>query len=162
MMEGVLRVVPGYAGGHVANPTYEQVCAGSTGHAEVVRIDYDPKRVAYRDLLTVFFASHDASQKNRQGDDVGEQYRSIILYTSEAQKAEAEAFIGELNASAREGKPIVTALEPLHDFYEAEDYHRDYFTKNPHARYCELIINPKLEKVQKEFAALLARVPPEQ
>ena len=155
MMRGVSDVRPGYAGGTVANPTYNQVCEGTTGHAEVVRIEYDPTQVQYRDLMTVFFGSHDPTTLNRQGNDVGTQYRSIIFTTTEGQKEEAEAFITELNASATDGKPIVTEVEPLTTFYEAEDYHHDYFAKNTSAMYCQLIINPKLEKVQKSFAALL-------
>ena len=155
MMRGVSDVRPGYAGGTVVNPTYNQVCEGTTGHAEVVRIEYDPAQVQYRDLMTVFFGSHDPTTLNRQGNDVGTQYRSIIFTTTEGQKEEAEAFIAELNASATDGKPIVTEVEPLTTFYEAEDYHHDYFANNKSAMYCQLIINPKLEKVQKHFAALL-------
>lgn len=158
MMKGVSDVRPGYAGGTVPNPTYEQVSMGNTGHAECVRIEYNPEEVTYRDLLLVFFGSHDPTTVNRQGNDVGEQYRSVIFYTTEAQRAETEKFIAEANASHAEGAPIVTELEPLTEFYEAENYHKDYFENNPGNPYCALIINPKLEKVQKEFAALLKRV----
>lgn len=158
MLKGVSSVLPGYAGGTVPNPTYDQVCTGSTGHVEVVRVEYDPHLVAYRDLLTVFFGSHDPTTKNRQGNDVGTQYRSVIFYTTEEQKATAEAFIREINASNKEGKPVVTAVEPLDVFYEAENYHHDYFARNPGNPYCEVIINPKLEKVTKSFAHLLKTI----
>lgn len=155
MLRGVSSVVPGYTGGTVPDPSYEQVSTGETGHAECVKIDYDPEQVAYRDLLTVFFGSHDPTTFNRQGADVGTQYRSVIFTTSPEQEAEAKGFIAELNASAAGGASIVTTVEPLPVFYEAENYHRDYFAHHPDAPYCELIINPKLEKVQKEFANLL-------
>lgn len=155
MLRGVSDVRPGYAGGTVPNPTYNQVCEGTTGHAEVVRVEYDPSQVAYRDLMTVFFGSHDPTTVNQQGNDIGTQYRSVIFTTTDEQKEEAEKFIAELNASATDGKPVVTEIEPLSVFYEAENYHHDYFEKNKTAMYCELVINPKLEKVQKSFAALL-------
>jgi peptide-methionine (S)-S-oxide reductase len=155
MLRGVSNVRPGYTGGHTPNPTYEQVCEGTTGHAEVVRVEYDPTQVAYRDLMTVFFGSHDSSQLNRQGNDVGTQYRSVIFTTTDGQKEETEKFIAELNVSNTQGDPVVTTVEPLTTFYEAEDYHHDYFAKNKAASYCQVIINPKLEKVQKRFAVLL-------
>lgn len=154
-MRGVSRVAPGYAGGHTSNPTYAQVSEGTTGHAEVVRVEYDPAQVNYDDLLTIFFASHDPTEVNRQGNDVGTQYRTVIFYTTDTQKEAAERFIASLNASSADGKLIATTVEPLHDFYEAEDYHRDYYANNKSARYCQLVINPKLEKIQKQFAALL-------
>jgi len=155
MLKGVTSVLPGYAGGIKPNPTYEEVTSGDTGHAEVVQIIYDPAQVAYTTLLTILFASHDPTTKNRQGNDVGTQYRSVIFYTTEQQKEEAEQFIKELNASSKAGKPIITEVQPLDKFYEAENYHRDYFAKNPGNPYCEAVINPKLEKVNKEFAKLL-------
>lgn len=158
MLKGVMSVEPGYAGGTVENPTYEQVCGGSTGHAESVRIIYDPTLVSYRSLLLVFFGSHDPTTRNRQGNDVGTQYRSVIFYTTQEQKTEAEKFIREINDSNKDGKPIVTEVEPLKKFYEAEDYHKDYFKQNPGNPYCEIVINPKLEKVQKEFADLIADI----
>ncbi|MBX4215647.1 peptide-methionine (S)-S-oxide reductase MsrA [Candidatus Parcubacteria bacterium] len=157
MLRGIRAVTPGYAGGEGENPHYEEVSGGATGHAEVVKIDYDPSKISYRDLLTVFFGSHDPTSVNRQGNDVGTQYRSVIFYTAEAQKAEAEAFVRELNASNKEGKTIATEVVPLSRFYEAENYHKDYYASNPKNPYCELVINPKLEKVQKEFAELLER-----
>lgn len=155
MLKGVASVTPGYAGGSVPHPTYEQVCGGTTGHAEVTRVEFDPAQVTYRDLLTVFFASHDPTAINRQGNDVGPQYRSIIFTTTSEQERQARAFIQELNASHPGGTPIVTEIRPLDAFYEAEDYHKNYYARNKNAPYCELVINPKLAKVQKEFAELL-------
>lgn len=155
MLRGVISVEPGYAGGTIPNPSYEAVCGGNTGHAEVIRIEYNPEEITYRDLLTVFFGSHDATQVNRQGNDVGEQYRSIVLSTTEAQKNEAGAFIAELNQSSKEGKPIATVIEPLQEFYPAESYHRDYYARNPNQGYCAVVIEPKLQKVQEKFAELL-------
>jgi len=155
MMRGVVSVLPGYAGGTTENPTYEDVSNGTTGHAEVIHIEYDPTVVAYRDLLTVFFGSHDPTTVNRQGNDVGTQYRSVIFYTTEEQMTEAKAFIQEMNDSNKAGMPVVTDVEPLTKFYEAEGYHKDYFAKNPENAYCQIVINPKLEKVQKQFADLL-------
>lgn len=155
MLKGVTSVRPGYAGGTTTNPTYEQVSTGETGHAEVTRIEYDPAQVSFKTLMTVFFASHDPTTLNRQGPDVGTQYRSIILYTTPAQKAEAEAFIREVEASSTEGNHVVTEVKPLAAFYEAENYHHDYFAHHPEAAYCQLVISPKVEKVQKEFANIL-------
>ncbi len=155
MLKGVKSVIPGYAGGDAPNPTYEQVCTGTTGHAEVIRVEYDPAVIPFRNLLTVFFASHDPTTLNRQGNDVGPQYRSAIFYSNEEQKAESEKFIQELGTSSPEGGTIVTEVKPLNIFYPAEEYHCNYFEKNPDKAYCQLVINPKLEKVQKEFADLL-------
>lgn len=160
MLKGVVSVVPGYAGGLSRGPgmkpDYDAVSSGSTGHAEVVKIEFDPAQVPYRTLLVIFFASHDPTTLNRQGADVGTQYRSIILTTTDAQDAEARAFIGELNGSSKNGAPIVTEVKPLDAFFEAEAYHHDYYAQNKGKnQYCEIVINPKLEKVQKEFADLL-------
>ena len=155
MLRGVSSVLPGYSGGTKANPTYEEVCSGTTGHAECAQVVYDPSLVKFRDLLTVFFGSHDPTTLNRQGADVGTQYRSVIFYTTPAQKTEIEKFIAEINASDKMGKPVVTQVEPLMKFYEAENYHHDYFAAHPGNPYCEIVINPKLEKVKKEFATLL-------
>ncbi len=157
MLKGVESVAPGYAGGTTPSPSYEAVSSGRTGHAEVTRIAYDSAQVSYKTLLTVFFATHDPTTLNRQGADVGTQYRSAIFYTTPAQKAEAEAFIREVDASTKEGNPIVTTVEPLSNFYEAESYHKDYFARNPEAAYCNLVISPKVEKVQKQFAELLKK-----
>jgi peptide-methionine (S)-S-oxide reductase len=144
MLKGVISVVPGYAGGD-----------SSTDHAEVIKIEYDPAKIKFDDLLTVFFASHDPTTVNRQGNDIGPQYRSIILYTNEGQKTVAEKFIKELNTSSTEGKAIVTAIVPFKEFFQAESYHLDYYAKNQDQPYCDLVINPKLEKVQQKFAELL-------
>lgn len=155
MLKGVTSVEPGYAGGSIPNPTYSQVCTGTTGHAEVIRIEFDPAQVAYKDLLTVFFGSHDATQLNRQGNDVGTQYRSVVFPTTPGQKADTEAFIKELEGSASEGDPIVTTIEEGATFYPAEDYHKDYYANNKNQGYCQVIIAPKLQKVQEKYAKLL-------
>ncbi len=157
MLNGVLSVSPGYAGGEKDNPSYEEVSSGDTGHAEVIRVEYNSDEISYNDLLTVFFGSHDGTTLNRQGSDVGTQYRSVIFYTSEKQKEEAIKFIEDINRSSAKGDPIVTEVKPLEAFYSAEDYHRDYYARNKNNSYCELVINPKLEKVQKQFADLLKR-----
>ncbi|HEV8342714.1 MAG TPA: peptide-methionine (S)-S-oxide reductase MsrA [Candidatus Binatia bacterium] len=154
-LRGVASVMPGYAGGSIKNPTYEQVCSGTTGHAEVIRIEFDPRQITFRELLTVFFATHDPTTLNRQGNDAGPQYRSIILYASDAQKQEAEKFINELNDSSVYGKPIVTEVKPLGEFYEAEEYHRKYYENQPYQPYCQIIISPKMQKLYKQFTDLL-------
>jgi peptide-methionine (S)-S-oxide reductase len=154
-LRGVISVLPGYAGGTVKNPTYEQVCTGTTGHAEVTKVEYDPALIKFHDLLTVFFATHDPTTLNRQGDDIGTQYRSAIFFTSDEQKNEALRFIKDLEASDPGGRPIVTEIVPLNAFYEAEDYHREYFKKHPGAPYCQLIIEPKVQKLQTKFIQLL-------
>ena len=157
MIDGVTAVMSGYAGGTTENPTYEDVCGGDTGHAEVIRIDYDPAKVKYEDLLTVFFATHDPTTLNRQGNDVGTQYRSIVLYSTEAQKAAAENYIKELDEASPGGKPIVTEIKPLGKFWEAEEYHRDYFAKNPDKPYCAFVVSPKVKKAKEKFAAMLKK-----
>jgi peptide-methionine (S)-S-oxide reductase len=154
-LRGVQGVSSGYAGGRTSDPTYEQVCSGETGHAEVIRIEFDPKEISFRDLLTVFFATHDPTTLNRQGNDVGNQYRSMILYSSEEQRAEAASFIKELTDAGNFRNPIVTTLEPLTEFYSAEEYHQDYFANNPYQPYCQYTIPPKLNKLHKQFSALL-------
>ncbi|MBF6569673.1 MAG: peptide-methionine (S)-S-oxide reductase MsrA [Candidatus Binataceae bacterium] len=153
-LRGVVSVKPGYAGGTLPNPTYRQVCTGGTGHAEVVRVEYNPVRITYKDLLTVFFATHDPTTLNRQGADVGPEYRSIILYTSADQQREAEEFIKNL-AATYPGNSIVTEITPLKEFYEAEDYHHEYFRNNELAPYCQYVIHPKVEKVNDKFSTLL-------
>jgi peptide-methionine (S)-S-oxide reductase len=145
---GVKAVVNGFAGGHTKNPTYQEVCTDTTGHAEVVRIEYDPAVVSYEHLLDVFWDSHDPTTLNRQGADEGTQYRSIILYANDAQKAAAEK--SKAAAQARYGGGIVTEVVPLQAFYPAEDYHQHYFAKHPDAGYCRLVIRPKITKLQKE------------
>lgn len=155
MLRGVSKVEPGYAGGRTQDPTYEEVSTGKTGHTECVAVTYDPEQVQYRTLLTIFFASHDPTTLDRQGADVGSQYRSAVYYTSSSQRDEVEAFIKEIDESAEMGAPVVTEVAPLEKFWPAEDYHRDYYARNRSAGYCQLVINPKLEKVQHQFAELL-------
>lgn len=147
-LKGVVSVTSGYAGGTLENPTYNQVSAGGTGHAEVIKIEYDPSVIPFRKLLEVFFTAHDPTTKNRQGGDVGDQYRSIILYTTEEQKHEAEAYIRELTEAKKFPNPIVTELKALDRFYKAEDYHLDFFAKNLDNPYAEAVIAPKVEKVR--------------
>lgn len=155
MLRGVASVLPGYAGGTTDNPTYDDVSSGKTGHAESVKIEYDPAEVNYEDLLTVFFGSHDPTTLNRQGNDVGTQYRSVVFYTTPEQKEKTENFIKNINSSSSSGASVVTEVKPLSKFYAAEEYHKDYFAKNPANPYCQVVINPKLEKVQEKFASLL-------
>src|SRR3989344_6036989 len=154
MLKGVHSVIPGYAGGSSLNPTYEAVCGGTTGHAEVIKIEFDPGVISYEDLLTVFFAVHDPTTPNRQGNDVGTQYRSIILYTDEQQKIQAENVVSELS---KEGDRVVTEIKPLEKFHPAEDYHKDYYPKNPDQAYCRLVINPKLKKLKEKFQDILKK-----
>jgi peptide-methionine (S)-S-oxide reductase len=149
-LEGVKSVVSGYAGGSVENPTYEEVCTGTTGHAEVVQIEYDPKITGFEDLLEMFWKAHDPTTLNRQGADVGTQYRSVIFYHNEEQKKAAEKSKGKWDASGTFSKPIVTEIEPLTKFYSAEGYHQDYYTNNPFAGYCLVVIRPKLKKLGYE------------
>jgi peptide-methionine (S)-S-oxide reductase len=155
MLKGVSKVEPGYAGGTMGNPSYERVSEGDTGHAEVIRVTYDPAVISYEDLLTVFFGSHDPTTPNRQGNDVGEQYRSVILYATDEEKAIAEKMIDDVQKSLTDGSRVVTQIIPLEMFYAAEDYHKDYFKTNKSAPYCQLIIEPKIEKVRKRFAELV-------
>jgi peptide-methionine (S)-S-oxide reductase len=154
-LRGVESVTSGYAGGNINNPTYEQVSSEDTGHAEVIRVEFDPSEVQYKDLLNVFFATHDPTTLNRQGGDIGTQYRSIILYSNDLQKQEAESFIRELENSGTFDDPIVTEIGPLEKFFEAEDYHQDYYRKNPNQGYCQAIINPKVAKLRQKFLPLL-------
>ncbi len=154
-LRGVLSVVSGYAGGKNKNPTYEQVCMGNTGHAEVIKIDYDDGQISFRDLMTVFFATHDPTTLNRQGNDVGTQYRSAIFYSDDQQKAEAAAFMKELDEAKTFKNSIVTTLEPLTEFYPAEDYHQKFFARNPFQGYCQYMIPPKITKLHKQFKELL-------
>src|SRR3989344_8121162 len=149
---GVANVASGYAGGSVVNPTYEHVCSGTTGHAEVVQVTFDPTRISYQDLLNVFFAVHDPTTPNRQGGDVGTQYRSVIFYTSDDKKQQAEAFIKKLTGEGAYDNRIVTDVKPLDTFYEAESYHHTYYQKNPDQAYCQTVINPKLKKLKEKYA----------
>lgn len=154
-LRGVISVMPGYAGGTKENPTYEDVSTGTTGYAEVIKIEYNAEQISYHDLLTVFFATHDPTTMNQQGNDIGTQYRSVIFYANDGQKREAEDFIKSVNAVTPQGKPILTAIEPLANFYEAEEYHRQYYRNNPSQAYCQIVINPKLKKLEEKFVELL-------
>ncbi len=155
-LRGVTDVVPGYAGGQVAHPTYEQVCTGTTGHAEVVQVTFNPTELSFRELLTVFFALHDPTTPNRQGNDIGPQYRSIILYHNEKQRQIAEAVIRELETAGVYKAPIVTEVVPLDAFYPAEPYHHRYYQRHSWQPYCQVVIAPKLAKLRKQFSDWLA------
>jgi peptide-methionine (S)-S-oxide reductase len=159
-LRGVVDVVSGYSGGHVVNPTYEAVCSQQTGHAEVVQLSFDPTVVSYRELLEVFFTIHDPTTPNRQGNDVGPQYRSVIFYHSPQQKATAEAVMAELEAAGVWGAPIVTELKAFEAFYPAEDYHQEYFKRNPHQPYCSFVVAPKVAKFRQKFYDRLKREAP--
>ena len=154
-LAGVVSVESGYAGGNVANPGYEAVCSGRTGHAEVVRVTFDPAKLSFRDLLTVFFTIHDPTTLNRQGNDVGTQYRSVIFCQDEAQRATAEALVAELDAAKLWRNPIVTEIAGAAPFYEAEAHHQEYFDRNPAQPYCQLVVEPKVAKFRKQFAGRL-------
>lgn len=156
-LEGVEDVVSGYAGGHVPNPTYKHVCTGETGHAEVIQITFDPQVVSYRDLLKVFFAIHDPTTLNRQGGDVGTQYRSAILYHTPRQKAEAEAVIARLDAAKLWSGAIVTEVAPASVFYRAEAYHQEYFERNSRQPYCQFVVAPKVRKFRRLFLEKLKK-----
>jgi methionine-S-sulfoxide reductase len=155
-LKGVDSVLPGYSGGPSADsgqaPTYEMVSSGQTGHAEVIKVDYDPKVINFHDLLTVFFATHDPTTLNRQGADIGTEYRSAVFYTTPQQKSETEKFIAELNQS---GPKVVTEVQPLSIFYPAEESHRQFYKNNTDSSYCQVVINPKMEKLKKRFNELL-------
>ncbi len=150
-VSGVTKVESGYSGGQVANPTYKQVTTGMTGHAEVVQITFDPEKVSYLELLEIFFKTHDPTTLNRQGADVGTQYRSLVLYHSDEQRKQAEEVISDLDGAGIWNDPIVTKVEPFEVFYTAEGYHQEYFENNPNVAYCRLVIQPKLEKFEKVF-----------
>ena len=156
-LEGVTAVESGYAGGTDANPTYEQVCGGRTGHAEVVRVVFDPKAISYDALLKLFWESHDPTTKNRQGNDVGTQYRSVIFAQNAQQKADAEAVIADLTAKKLWRDPIVTEVADAAPYYPAEAYHQDYFTRNPAQPYCQVVVEPKVAKFRKAFGDRLRR-----
>ena len=154
-IDGVLKVESGYAGGTMPNPTYERVCGGDTGHAEVVQVTFDPERLSYREVLEIFFAFHDPTTPDRQGADVGTQYRSAILHHDARQKAEAEAVIRELTSQKVFRDPIVTEVAPLGTFYRAEQYHQGYYRQNPDQPYCRAVIAPKVAKLRAKYAARL-------
>lgn len=151
-LDGVISVESGYMGGKVKNPAYREVCSGTTGHAEVVRVTFDPSKTLYQELLEVFFSIHDPTTLNRQGNDIGTQYRSVIFYNSEEQRRTAEETIARLTREKLWDAPIVTALESAKEFYMAEDYHQEYFTNNPQQPYCQIIVAPKVKKFQQKFA----------
>ena len=151
-LKGVEKVVSGYMGGKVKNPSYREVCAGTTGHAEVCQIYFDPKIITYAEMLEVFWKTHDPTTLNRQGNDVGTQYRSVIFYHDEEQRKEAEYYLKKLDESGAYPDPIVTQIEAAADFYVAEDYHQNYFDLNPNQPYCSFVIQPKVEKFKKAFA----------
>jgi len=150
-LEGVLDVVSGYAGGHMPNPDYKSVCTGMTGHAEVVQVTFDPSIITFKEILEVFFSIHDPTTLNRQGADVGTQYRSEIFYHTEEQKATAEQVIAEIEAAEIWPNPIVTAISALDSFYPAEDYHQEYFQRNPYQGYCQAVVAPKVAKFRQKF-----------
>jgi peptide-methionine (S)-S-oxide reductase len=154
-LKGVISVLPGYTGGNMDNPTYDRVSGGNTGHAEAIKIDFDQDAISFDDLLSVFFNTHDPTTLNRQGNDVGTQYRSAIFYTNEEQKIKAENIIKELNDNKAYDKPVVTEVKKFEKFFEAEDYHKNYYKNNKEAGYCQIIIAPKLEKLQKRFNNLI-------
>ena len=156
-LKGVETVMPGYAGGHVANPTYEQVCTGQTGHAEAIQIIYDPKAVSYRDLLRIFLTTHDPTTLNRQGADVGTQYRSAIFTHTDAQATDARAVIAEISREKLYRDPIVTEVTAFTNFFPAEEYHRDYFARNPEQGYCRAVIAPKVSKFREKYREKLKR-----
>jgi peptide-methionine (S)-S-oxide reductase len=156
-LEGVIKVTSGYSGGHVANPTYEEVCNKKTGHAECLNIEYDKSKISFDELLEVFWKSHDPTTLNRQGNDVGPQYRSVIFYHNNEQKEKAEKYKAELNESGIFDKPIVTEIEPFTVFYPAENYHQNYYNDNGSQPYCSFVIRPKVEKIQKLFREKLKK-----
>ncbi|MGN6438122.1 MAG: peptide-methionine (S)-S-oxide reductase MsrA [Agriterribacter sp.] len=154
-LKGVSKVTSGYSGGHVENPTYEEVCSKTTGHAEAIQIEFDPAVITYDELLEVFWQTHDPTTLNRQGNDVGPQYRSVVFYHNETQKKKAEEYKAALDKSSAFSKPIVTSIEPFKNFYAAEDYHQNYFKLNGRAPYCQFVIKPKVEKFEKVFKSKL-------
>lgn len=158
-LEGVESVVSGYAGGHIHDPSYQQICTGTTGHAEVVRIRFDPGRISYRELLEVFFTIHDPTTRDRQGNDVGPQYRSVIFHHSPEQEATARALISRLEEEGLWGRPIVTGILPVPEFFPAEAYHQGYFRRNPFQGYCQLVVAPKVRKARQAFAHRLKARP---
>ncbi|MGD0877531.1 MAG: peptide-methionine (S)-S-oxide reductase MsrA [Anaerolineales bacterium] len=156
-LKGVESVESGYSGGHVQSPSYAQVCDGDTGHAEVVQITFDPQLLSFKDLLTVFFTTHDPTTLNRQGNDVGTQYRSAIFYHNEEQKKIAEAVIQEIGAEKIWDDPIITEVKPFDQFYMAEDYHQEYYKNNSFQPYCRIVIAPKVAKIRRKFAERLKK-----
>ena len=156
-LNGVEKVVSGYSGGSLAKPTYEQVCTGSTGHAEVIQITFDSHIISYKEIVQIFFTMHDPTTLNRQGDDIGTQYRSVIFYHDNEQRLTAQKVIEEISAARTYDQPIVTQVEPFKAFYEAEDYHQEYFKKNPQQSYCRVVIEPKVAKLRAHYLQKLKK-----
>ena len=156
-LRGVESVESGYSGGHLQNPAYEDICGGDTGHAEVIRVTFDPAVVTYRDILDIFFATHDPTTLNAQGNDIGTQYRSVIYFHTPAQKTAAEAAIRALTDAKEFSRPIVTEIAPAPEFYVAEPYHQEYFERNPRQPYCQYVVSPKIAKFRKQFATRLKK-----
>lgn len=154
-LKGVNSVFPGYAGGHIDQPTYKAVCEGTTGHAEVIRIDFDDTQITFEELLEVFWKIHDPTQLNRQGNDIGTQYRSVIFYHNDSQRILAETYKLKLNQQLVWPNPVVTEIEPIHNYFPAENYHKDYLEFNPGNAYCQAIVRPKLEKFRQVFNSKL-------
>jgi peptide-methionine (S)-S-oxide reductase len=150
-LDGVLKVVSGYSGGHVNNPSYEEIGTGTTGHAEACKIVFDPTKISYDDLLEVFWKTHDPTTLNKQGNDIGPQYRSVVFFLDNEQKAKAEYYKAQLNKSGAYTNPVVTTIEPYKNFFSAENYHQNYYNNNPDQMYCRFVIRPKLEKFEKVF-----------
>lgn len=154
-LKGVISVVPGFSGGAMDSPTYKDICNGGTGHAEVIKIAFNPSQIAYKTLLEIFFATHDPTTPNQQGNDVGDQYRSIIFYEDNGQKKDAQDFIREMEDAKSYDHPVVTQIQPLEKFFAAEEYHKNYFNKNPGQPYCSSVIGPKIKKFKKRYLHLL-------
>lgn len=154
-VHGIESAISGYMGGHTATPTYEQVCSGETGHAEVVQLSFDPTKISYREILEIFFALHNPTQLNRQGNDIGSQYRSVVFYHNAEQQTAAQQIINEMIEDATWPEPIVTEVTAVQTFYAGEQYHQDYFNNNPQSQYCQLVVSPKLAKFKKTFAEKL-------
>lgn len=155
LFDGIEELMPGYAGGKTPNPSYREVCSGSTGHAEVVRVTWDPEKLNLEDVLTLFFHAHDPTTLNRQGNDVGTQYRSAIFYQNEEQKETIDRVIAEIEEKRVWNRPIVTQVEPLTEFFPAEDYHKNYYQEHPSQPYCNIVIGPKVQKMKNQFSQLL-------
>ena len=156
-VEGVNKVVSGYSGGHVDNPTYKQICTGTTGHAECLRIEFDPAKITFDELLEIFWEVHDPTTLNRQGNDIGTQYRSVVFYRNDEQKALVEKYKAALNKSGAWDSPVITSLEPFVHFYSGEDYHQNYYNDNGSQGYCQFVIKPKVDKFQKVFKTKLKK-----
>ncbi len=154
---GVVDVVSGYAGGHKENPTYQEVCSETTGHAEVIQIEFNPEEISFKEILQIFFATHDPTTLNRQGNDIGSSYRSVIFYNSDEQKKIADELIDEITRDDVFGKPVVTEVTPFSNFYPAEEYHQNYYANNPNQGYCSAVVGPKVAKFRKVFADKLKK-----